>query len=308
MTGEFLRKCIPLWDEFETQLKQRYIELLLSGSLYKINRFDRGASKIYNELGWTYWQTGNGAGAQWTARFEEYFFDSRYFSFQWLFHDFKGMDEKLEDSIKSLPEPIRKNLTSSFHAVRRQAAEECYRLTIAPVLAERKQKILEQLWVLEEELSFPTPYELTLRLEKDTLKIPLEFRSRFRKKHDGGRGLEGFAYAINGRKYTDVKSLWAEDGEELSHNVSLGKDAYGEGVLRTYAQVPTFDFGDREWDSRVLSFLMFDGRENHLVVMRGGYRIASLAFYESLLSADARLKPYFERLGWPTAGVRWTSI
>ncbi len=91
-----MRKCIPLWDTFETRLKRQYIALFLSGSLDKINHVDRGASKIYDELSWRYWRMGNGAGAQWNVQFEEYFSDSRYFSFERLFYDFREMDDKLE--------------------------------------------------------------------------------------------------------------------------------------------------------------------------------------------------------------------
>ena len=59
------------------------------------------------------------------------------------------------------------------------------------------------------------------------------------------------------------------------------------------------------WDSMELEYLFFDGKHIHLVVMRGGYRIAKLTFYEQLLSADMGLKPLFENLGWPTDNIRW---
>jgi len=40
-------------------------------------------------------------------------------------------------------------------------------------------------------------------------------------------------------------------------------------------------------------------------VLRGGYRIAKLVFYEKLRSADIRLKGLFEELGWPTEKITW---
>ena len=67
--------------------------------------------------------------------------------------------------------------------------------------------------------------------------------------------------------------------------------------LVSYASIPTFDSGDREWDSRILEFLIFDGQAINLVVLRGGYHIAHLTFYETLLSADCCLKTYFDKLG-----------
>lgn len=69
---------------------------------------------------------------------------------------------------------------------------------------------------------------------------------------------------------------------------------------------PTFDSGDREWDSAEIEYLMFDGKDIHLIIMRGGYRIAYLIFYEKLLTADARMKPIFKKLSWPVDNITWT--
>ena len=119
------------------------------------------------------------------------------------------------------------------------------------------------------------------------------------------KSLDGCTYTLNGRKYQDVESLWREPVEELCKNVEITTDDYGQKVLKTYTQIPTFDSSDREWDSKELEFLFSDGKNIHLVVMRGGYRIARLTFYVNLLSADSRLKPVFEKLGWSTDGVSW---
>lgn len=305
MTADILRECVPLWDQFEAQLKLRYIDLIQSGSLDMTNPIHDEASKIYRELGWKYWGLVSGANGRWIARFEEFFFEPRYLSFEGLLFWFEEMDACAEEKRKNLPRPIREDLTSPLDAVRKKAAEECFNLTLAPLLAERKQKILEQLRELEGELSRPVPYELSLGLKDCTLKIVLEFQSKVKQNRAGLESLDGFTYSFHGREYTDIQSLWVTDGEKLSDNVALGQDAYGEGVLRTYVEIPTFDLGDREWDSQEMSFLFFDGRDIHLVVMHGGYYIASLKFYEHLISADERLKPYFERLGWPTEGVHW---
>lgn len=48
--------------------------------------------------------------------------------------------------------------------------------------------------------------------------------------------------------------------------------------LVIYTSIPTFDSGNREWDSRILEFLIFDGQAVSLVVLRGGYHIAHLTF------------------------------
>ena len=117
--------------------------------------------------------------------------------------------------------------------------------------------------------------------------------------------MDGYTYRFNGRTYQDVESLWKEPSEDLTENVRIVTDIYGEKVLKTYTQVPTFDSGDREWDSKRLEFLFFDGKNIHLVLLAGGYRITKLSFYETLVAADIRMKPVFEKLGWKLPDLKW---
>ena len=154
-------------------------------------------------------------------------------------------------------------------------------------------------------LGNPVSYTMKVSPLGGKEKITLEFRHQTRRADFGSKGLDGYTYSYNGRTYRDTESLRVAPMEEISKNVFLTADAYGEKVLRTYTQIPTFDSGDREWDSMELEYLFFDGKHIHLVVMRGGYRIAKLTFYEQLLSADMGLKPLFENLGWPTDNIRW---
>lgn len=136
-------------------------------------------------------------------------------------------------------------------------------------------------------------------------KYSLTFRTACRKSNFSG-GMDGYTYTFNGRTYRDVNSLWTEAVEELAKNISIGVDTFGEKVLRSYHSIPTFDSGDREWDSEEIEYLMSDGKDIHLIVMRGGYRIARLTFYEKLQTADKRMKPVFEKLNWPMDGIAWT--
>lgn len=153
-------------------------------------------------------------------------------------------------------------------------------------------------------LRIPVSYTMNVAPDGDKKKITLAFRSTYTKTNFGS-GMDGYTYSFNGRTYRDTESLRVAPMEEIFKNGYLTADAYGEKVLRTYKQIPTFDSGDREWDSMELEYLFFDGKYIHLVVMRGGYRIAKLTFYENLLSADVRMKPIFEKLGWPLDGIGW---
>lgn len=147
-------------------------------------------------------------------------------------------------------------------------------------------------------LQEPVSYTMQVSPTGKKEKIALEFQSTYTKMNFGG-GMDGYTYSFNGREYRDVESFCQEPVEELAQNVYISTDIYGEKVLKTYTQIPTFDSGDRVWDSKEMEFLFFDGKNIHLVLMRGGYQIAKLTFYEKLQAADARMKPIFEKMGWP---------
>lgn len=150
----------------------------------------------------------------------------------------------------------------------------------------------------------PVAYTMNVAPDGGTQKITLTFRSTYTRDNPRS-GMDGYTYTFNGRTYRDTESLRVAPLEETFPNVFLTEDTYGEKVLRTYVQIPTFDSGDREWDSMELEYLFFDGKHIHLLVMRGGYRIAKLTFYEHLLSADMRMKPVFEKLAWPMKDIEW---
>ena len=153
-------------------------------------------------------------------------------------------------------------------------------------------------------LTAPKPYVLKQAPDGSNHKFRLEFQREY-EKANWNRGMDGYTYRCNGRTYQDVESLWKEPAEDVAQNVQIVTDIYGEKVLKTYTQIPTFDSGDREWDSKRLEFLFFDGKNIHLVLMAGGYRIAKLTFYETLVAADVRMKPVFEKLGWKMPKITW---
>jgi len=120
-----------------------------------------------------------------------------------------------------------------------------------------------------------------------------------------GVDMKGCTYIFNRRSYRDMATLKAENVDELTPDSCIFRDEYGEYTVVTYISIPTFDSGDREWDSYRQEILFYDGKHIHLAVFRGGYKIAGISIYEQLLSADAVLKPLFERLAWPTHGLIW---
>lgn len=151
------------------------------------------------------------------------------------------------------------------------------------------------------------PEHIKYRLKLDNERLFLEFESETAfKRNVMSRALNGYKYRLNGRLYTDRESFRKCELEKLSDDVSINKDSYGCKVLYAYTQVPTFDSGDREWDSAIDEFLMFDGRQINLIRCRRGYKIASITIYGKLISASENMRPWLERLEFPANGVTFT--
>lgn len=286
MTRNFFDTFPELWDRFEQQLEAAYLKWLKTAPPEDIDPAAKKYYRIYRDLGWEYWRFNYSDATRWVSQMQTVFFDSKYYATTNLLHDFYTLDTLVA---QSLTEQTPAN------------AEDLYRIGVRPHLTARKQELIQKFADMARELDEPKPYFMNQSPDGSSRRFYLAFETRCKNKHAGN----GYIYSLNGKTYRDVASLWNEPGEELSKNVQIGTDVYGHHVLRTYTQIPTFDSGDREWDSEELEFLMFDGKDMNLIVMRGGYRIASLTFYEKLLSADMRLKPLFEKLGWPTAEIQW---
>lgn len=144
-------------------------------------------------------------------------------------------------------------------------------------------------------------YNLELKSENP---ICLQFAGTKKISHSDEK-LPGYQYTLNGRTYTDMSSFDVKDRENITDDIYISEDIYGSKVLCVFNAIPTFDSGDREWDSRMIEYLMFDGKDINLVVMRGGYKIANLTFYTKLLNADLELKPYLKKLSFPVEKVMW---
>ena len=121
----------------------------------------------------------------------------------------------------------------------------------------------------------------------------------------GVDALRGYIYFLNGRLYSDISTFRKKTLEELSEDVRIMEDAYRSRVLYVYDSIPTFDSGDRVWDSAKHDYLMFDGKNINLVMCRRGYKISRLEVYGKLLSAPEGMKQYFDKLQFPTDSILW---
>ena len=289
MTQGFFDQFPALWDGFEKQLKGHIVEALAAKSSDGADTGKTKLSSVYWNIGCAYWCYSTGAGTHWKTQLEEVFFEHRYYDTIKQLDQYSGLDALVAQRMEGL------NTVD---------AQEQYRLAVKPLLDEQKQKLIAAFAEMEKELEKPLPYTLRIPVDGQETALTLGFQKRYKKKKHF-EGMDGYTYSFNGRSYTDVRAFQTKAIENLSEDVSIAKDTFGNMVLRRYTEIPTFDSGDREWDSAEIEFLMFDGRDIHLIVLRGGYRIAHLIFFEKLLTADVRMRPIFEKLGWPQNDIKW---
>lgn len=155
----------------------------------------------------------------------------------------------------------------------------------------------------EEKARAREPASYRLRLNTGHM-AGLQFEDSWKISHNDCE-LSSYSYTLNGKSYTGVSCLNVKENEEIGDQIYIREDQYGSKVLCVVTDIPTFDSGDREWDSYMTEYLMFDGRDINLIVKRGGYKIASLTFYTKLTAADVELKDCLERLGFPVEQIEW---
>ena len=289
MTHGLFDQFPALWDGFEKQLKGHIVEALAAKTSEEADSGKTKLSSVYWNIGCAYWCYSTGAGSHWKTQLEEVFFEHRYYDTIKQLDQYYGLDALVAQRMESL---------NSVDV------QEQYRLAVKPLFDEQKQKLMAAFVEMAKELDEPQPYTFKIPLDNRETALSLGFQKRY-KKRDAWKGMDGYTYSFNGRSYTDVRAFQTKAIENLSEDVSIAKDTYGNMVLRRYTEIPTFDSGDREWDSAEIEFLMFDGRDIHLIVLRGGYHIAHLIFFEKLLTADSRMKPIFKKLGWPVDNITW---
>lgn len=79
--------------------------------------------------------------------------------------------------------------------------------------------------------------------------------------------------------------------------ISIYKNRQNAEILRIYVSIPTFDSGDREWDSYRKLYIAPEAGELRGLLIAGGYRIASVQAYHDLRCADERTKKLLEAAG-----------
>lgn len=74
----------------------------------------------------------------------------------------------------------------------------------------------------------------------------------------------------------------------LTDSLSIYRDTEGRPVLGSYVSIPTFDFGDREWDSYARLYLGRRTGECYGIYINGGYKISKICSYRDVWYADSK--------------------
>lgn len=287
MTQDFFKQFPDLWDAFEIQIQKQYDQLMKKHFLTEPSVEKRELSNLYHSVAAKYWYAGSKKASDWLCQLKKMAFENEFSIIVNLLIFNDSLDVLLTEHKLFFLRKIG-SYDRIFH----------------PLMIKRKQEIIKKLADVEKSINQTWDYDLPLQMNEETVEYRLKFRS-YNKKESGMEGLNGYTYDFHGRKYQDVKSLWIKTLEELSKDTFIGLDIYGNQVLQHFTSIPTFDSGDREWDSEKVEYLFFDGTDINMVILRGGYRIAKLIFYTRLLNADERLKPLFIKLGWPVEQIDW---
>ncbi len=124
--------------------------------------------------------------------------------------------------------------------------------------------------------------------------------------------LEEVRYTVGSKQYKGSEPVKGTTEEELTDDnryyVSIKENQFGDKIIYEYVSVPTFDSGDRLWDSYRKYVLIYDGKDIDIIAFRGGVKLAKIEVYNKLTFADAFFKPYFEKLNYPQEAlndIKW---
>ena len=135
----------------------------------------------------------------------------------------------------------------------------------------------------------------------------LHFRCHYTMRYrDYSSGIKDCDYAIHGKQFRDLSFMGGDEIEALDGGFKVKKSA-GKGnlVITYYADIPTFDSADREWDSDYDFALYHDSEGVDALMCRSGYKISKINAYIGLVKALLNIKEMLMRIGCPDFGIEF---
>ncbi|MCD8132099.1 MAG: sel1 repeat family protein [Lachnospiraceae bacterium] len=153
---------------------------------------------------------------------------------------------------------------------------------------------------------------VNFRIDKTNYTLEFEEKISIAAAFHSNAPLEECVYTVGSKRFKGNEPLSGEAIEVLTdgngYYVSVKQDRYGDKIVYEHVTVPTFDSGDREWDSYRKYALIYDGKNIDVIAFKGGYKIANIDVYRKLKLGDVTFKQYFEKLNYPagaSASIKW---
>ena len=125
----------------------------------------------------------------------------------------------------------------------------------------------------------------------------LKFRSVYQiKPRNWNTGIQNCAYRVRDRAFTDLSFLEGDVIRELADDMDIRLHEDGTRFVFSYTDIPTFDSGDREWDSMAHIALYRDEKGVNLLHCRHGYRIPQIEVCLGLTNTVPEVTEWLELL------------
>ena len=110
-----------------------------------------------------------------------------------------------------------------------------------------------------------------------------------------GEGISDLVFQVHDREFEDLSFLKGETLQEFSDGYEIRRHADGTKFLFSYSSVPTFDSGDREWDSISHIVVYADDAGINMIHCRHGYAIPRIKVYVGLMKTVPAFTTWLEK-------------
>lgn len=110
-------------------------------------------------------------------------------------------------------------------------------------------------------------------------------------------GISNLVFRVHDREFKDLSFLAGETLQEYPDHYEIRKHQDGTKFVFSYSSIPTFDSGDREWDSICHIAVYADQEGINMIYCRHGYAVPRIKVYIGLMKSIPAFTEWLERLG-----------
>lgn len=109
--------------------------------------------------------------------------------------------------------------------------------------------------------------------------------------------ISDLTFRVHSREFRDLSFLDGETLQKYPDENEIRRHADGTKFCFSYESIPTFDFGDRKWDSARHIVVYADDDGIHMIRCHHGYAIPGIEVYIGLQKSVPAFDVWLERLG-----------